>query len=165
MKRISTLLFAGLLVPVSVMAGETVTGPATIIDGSTIAVHGSTFRLADTVAPGRNQICSKDGTEWPCGQAAASALQELIAGRTVKCDALGQDMDGETLGVCYAGDDELNRAMIASGMAVVHWQVGLDYAEVQSVAKAARLGLWAARFDDPWEWRQKHAAVAAEPHS
>ena len=165
MKRLSTLLFAGLLLPVSVMAGETISGPATIIDGSTIKVQGDTFRLADTVAPGRDQTCTKDGAAWPCGQAAARKLRELIAGRSVKCDALGQDFDGQTLGVCYAGDDELNRAMIASGMAVVHWQVGLDYGEVQSVAKAAHLGLWSTHFDDPWEWRQKHTASAAEPHS
>ena len=165
MTRISSLIFVGLLLPVSVMAGETVSGPATVVDGSTIAVGGSTFRLADTVAPGRGQVCDKDGSHWPCGQVAVEALQQLIAGRTVKCDALGQDLDGVAVAVCYAGDEELNRDMIASGMAIVHWQVGLDYAEIQSIAKAAHLGLWAARFDDPWEWRLKHTASAAAPHS
>ena len=166
MKRTSSILLAALLLPAAaVMAGETVSGPATVLDGSTLAVGGITFHLADTVAPGRDQICRREGADWPCGQAAAAKLAELIAGRTVKCDDLGRDLDQQQLAVCYAGDEELNRDMIAAGMALVHWQVGLDYAEVQSVAKAAHLGLWSASFDDPWDWRRKHAAAASAPHS
>ena|ERR1700688_3230540 len=165
MKGVSSVLFAAMLLPAAVMAGETVAGPATIVDGSTLEVAGTTFRLADTVAPGRDQVCRKDNADWPCGESAVHTLQRLIAGRTIKCDALERDLDGFQLAVCYAGDDELNRAMIASGMAVVHWQVGLDYAEVQSVAKAAHLGLWASIFDDPNEWRHKHAATPQLPHS
>ena len=171
MKGAASIAFAALLLPVAVMAaesgvmeGQTVSGPATVVDGSTLEVDGTTFRLADTVAPGRAQICRKGSADWACGEAASRTLQGLIAGRTVKCDALERDLDGYPLAVCYAGDDELNRAMIASGMAVVHWQVGLDYAEVQSVAKAARLGLWASSFDDPYDWRHKHTA-ASDTHS
>jgi endonuclease YncB( thermonuclease family) len=165
MKRTSSILLATLLLPAAVMAGQTVSGPATVVDGSTLAVDGVTFHLADAVAPGREQICRREGADWPCGQAAAAKLVELIAGRTVKCDDLGRDFDRQPLGVCYAGDEELNRDMIAAGMALVHWQVGLDYAEVQSVAKAAHLGLWSASFDDPWDWRRKHEAAASAPHS
>jgi len=165
MKSVPSIAFAALLLPAAVMAGETVSGSATIIDGSTLEVGGTTFRLADTVAPGREQVCHKENEAWPCGQSAVNTLQRLIAGRTVKCDALERDLDGFPLAVCYAGDDELNRAMIASGMAVVHWQVGLAYAEIQSVAKAAQLGLWSSTFVDPTEWRHAHAAGGDPPHS
>ncbi len=145
------------------LADEILSGPADVIDGSTLKVEGETFRLADAVAPGLAQTCSKGGGSWPCGEAAKQTLNDLIAGRSVKCEPLGRDIDGHRLAVCYAGEEEINRDMIAAGMAVVHWQAGLDYGEVQSVAKAARLGLWAGTFDDPWDWRHAHAAPSPAP--
>ncbi|HUC61259.1 MAG TPA: thermonuclease family protein [Alphaproteobacteria bacterium] len=133
-------------------------GPATVIDGSTLTVSGVTYYFVGVLAPALKQTCYKNDnkTVWPCGEAAAEELHRLIDGRSVRCASVGRDGAGHNLGVCYAGELELNRAMVASGMAVIRWQLGLDYTEVQAEAKTARIGLWQGNFVDPAEWRSQH---------
>ena len=133
-------------------------GPATVIDGSTLTVAGNTYYFVGVLAPALEQTCYKSDnkTQWPCGKDAADELRGLINNRPVRCASVGRDGASHNLGVCYVGDLELNRAMVAAGMAVIRWQLGLDYTEVQAEAKTARIGLWQGSFVDPAEWRSQH---------
>ena len=56
-----------------------VTGPARVIDGDTIEVHGLRIRLHGIDAPESRQLCRLDGKPWQCGKDAANALAGKIA--------------------------------------------------------------------------------------
>jgi len=147
------------------VAGETLVGPARVVDGDTLEISGRTVRLIGILAPAIDQKCQRDGQDWPCGRKAADRMQELIAGRPVRCLAAGRDSDGATAGLCFAGGLELNRALVADGYAVARHWVGLDYDETEETAKAARLGIWSGSFTDPEAWRARHASAEAKPAS
>jgi endonuclease YncB( thermonuclease family) len=111
-------------------------GMARVVDGSTLALQGALVRFVGVLAPGLGQICQRDGRDWPCGQEAAQRLAKLIAGRPVRCTVAGRDEQGGLSGLCFAGETELNRAMVADGLAVTNDPVGLDYGEPEAEAKA-----------------------------
>lgn len=166
--RAGVVVLSGLVLwaaPAAAQVGDSISGPATVIDGSTLRVDRTKVRFVGAVAPGLAQTCQRHGETWPCGKAAAHTLSSLIAGRPVRCSLVSEDIDGTLLGLCFAGETELNRAMVGAGMALAQTQAGLDYGEPQAIAKAARAGLWAGNFVDPNEWRQQHAADAVPPHS
>ena len=61
-----------------------VTGPASVIDGDTLEVHGQRIRLHGIDAPESRQLCRLDGKPWQCGKEAANALADKIASYTRK---------------------------------------------------------------------------------
>lgn len=137
-----------------------VVGVATVIDGSALKVQGTLIHLFGVMAPGLKQTCELGITPWPCGEKAAEKLTALIEKRQVRCGEVEREPNGTPLAVCFAGETELNRAMVSAGYAVVRWTSGLDYSEEQAIAKAAAQGVWAGTFEDPWTWRKKHESVA-----
>lgn len=149
----------------SAQGNDSDSGVAKVLDGTTLMLAGNTYYFVGVLSPDLNQTCYKDDNKviWPCGKVAADTLVSLIAGRPVRCASVGKDGAGHNVGVCYAGEIELNRAMVASGMAVIRWQLGLDYTEVQAEAKTARVGLWQGSFVDPAEWRTQHSGNGAPP--
>jgi endonuclease YncB( thermonuclease family) len=166
MRIASVILLASVLgLPLGAAAQEqgSASGQATVIDGSTLKVDGVVYRFVAVMAPGLHQTCTRNGVSWPCGEEAARLLAKIIKGRSVRCSEVGQEGDHQPLAVCYAGETELNRAMVDTGMAVVHWQLGLDYTEAEAIAKAAHAGLWSGTFADPWKWREEHSTASQKP--
>ncbi len=141
---------------------DSLVSAARVVDGSTLALRGTLVRLVGVLSPGLEQICQRDGRDWPCGREAAQRLATLIAGRPVRCTVAGRAAQGGLSGLCFAGETELNRAMVADGLAVINDPVGLDYGEPEAEAKATGAGLWAGSFTDPALWRSRHAAAAAK---
>jgi hypothetical protein len=66
---------------------------AECIDGDTLIVDGTDFRLDGIDAPEFNQIClDEKGEEWLCGRDARDALAKLTANcATVRCEDKGPD--------------------------------------------------------------------------
>jgi len=63
-----------------------------VIDGDTLTLRGTKFRLDGIDAPEFNQIClDEKGQEWNCGVAARDALAKLIENCAVKCEDKGPD--------------------------------------------------------------------------
>jgi len=119
-------------------------GDDLVIDGKRICLHGiDAFE--------RSQTCTKDGTAWPCGMEAWRTLQELVAGRQVRC-VLAQTSEtrGRPVMRCYTGDLELNAEMVRLGLAVdcVRFSKG-RCAAIEQEARAARRGAWAGTFVQP----------------
>lgn len=162
---------------------ETVTGPVKVIDGDTLDIARQAgrevvrirVRLHGIDAPENVQQCENaDGWNWPCGQAAAEALRELIglgaadADRwdvttnlgmmpdlpEVTCEGTGRDRYGRLVAVCHARDIDLNRFLVAEGLALAYREYSTDYVEAEDAARKAGRGLWAGRFIEPWKWRR-----------
>jgi endonuclease YncB( thermonuclease family) len=136
-----------------------IVGRASVIDGDTIVIHGAHIRFYGIDAPESGQSCTDaGGRSYRCGQRAALALDNEIAGRAVSCDNRDVDRYGRIVAVCAAGGVELNRWMVAQGWAVAYRRYSSDYVPDEAAAKSAGRGIWAGRFEMPEAWR--HAASA-----
>ena len=124
---------------------------AVAVDGNTIRMEGTTYRLWGIDAPELDQRCYPQG--WRAGIVAARALATLIGRWPVTCEPRGQDGYGRTVALCRAGGRDLGAAMVVSGLALAVTADGGDYAEQEMQAMRARVGMHAHACLTPWEWR------------
>lgn len=133
-------------------------GTPRVGDGDSLTIGGERIRLVGIDAPELRQSCLREGTEYACGERAREALVDLVAGRTVVCEARERDRYGRLLATCRAGDTNLNRAMVEAGWAVAYG----DYGREEALAKEAGRGLWAGSFDPPSQWRRMHGGLVED---
>jgi endonuclease YncB( thermonuclease family) len=138
-------------------------GVARVIDGDTIAIDGRNIRLEGIDAPEQGQTCGRRffGT-WRCGAAAAEALEELVAGRTVVCESRGDDKYGRMLGICFVDGVDVNARMVLDGYAWAFVKYSKTYVREETEARANRAGIWTGRSDPPWVYREKRWAGAEQ---
>lgn len=129
-------------------------------DGDSLMVDDVEVRLFGIDAPELDQRCKKQGQEWACGREAATQLDNLLRGKTVRCEKTGTDRFGRTLARCLAGSTDLNRVMVGLGYAVAFRRYSTDYVSAEESAKVNRRGLWAGIFQMPADYR---SAESAEP--
>ncbi|WP_342358459.1 thermonuclease family protein [Terrarubrum flagellatum] len=131
---------------------EVVNGAAEAIDGDSIRIGQREIRLKGIDAPEYRQTCQGERGEVACGRDARAALVALLARGSLRCDISGRDRYGRDLGHCFAGEVDVNAAMVKDGHAVAFG----DFVFEEAAARSARRGLWATRFDPPSEWRRLH---------
>ena len=90
------------------------------------------------------------------GVAAAYALADLMRGRTVQCEAMGQDRYGRTLGLCRADGRDLGASMVRKGMAWAFTRYSSDYIQQEGDANFHRIGVHAHDCHKPWDWRARN---------
>lgn len=127
-------------------------GAARLVDGDSLFVGSSEVRLKGIDAPEGRQTCTRNGAPWACGNAARDELAGLIGRDEVVCRVVERDMHGRLLAYCTAGGRDLNKGMVASGMAVAYG----GYLREEGEAKLRKRGLWASEFTRPREWRDRH---------
>ncbi|HMN53463.1 MAG TPA: thermonuclease family protein [Sphingopyxis sp.] len=164
------LLLAGLAVAVwtSQPPAVTVAPLVRVIDGDSLSVQqeGSgalTIRLTGIDAVEYRQDCAHaDGSRWPCGHDARSALERLAGRGPLHCDYAAKDRYGRTLASCRTqsgpGAVDLGAEMVRQGWAVA---TGDAYAFEAAEAEAKRRGIWQGRFDTPADWRATHDRPAS----
>ena len=160
---LSTLCLALALAagPIGPPARAEVTGPPRVIDGDTLAVQGTVVRLYGIDAPELGQACRIGARTYDCGRIARTALLDLTAGVTVRCqlappspeDASPEDGADVRIGRCRADGYDLSEGMAYTGWALALRPVSERYVAVEERARAARRGLWKGRFVAPWDWR------------
>lgn len=124
---------------------------AQVIDGNTIKMDGTAYRLWGIDAPELGQRCYPQG--WAAGIEAARTLAAMIDKHPiVLCEARAVDPDGRTVALCRLGGRDLGAAMVESGMALA--SVG-DYAEQETRARQARAGVHGHACLAPSEWREQ----------
>ena len=144
-------VFALLLVLAAIgpaSAQESLTGVASVIDGGTIEIHGQRIRFHGIDAPESSQLCFRpNGEHWRCGQQASFALADRIGRATVSCQPRDRDRYGRTVAVCFKGNEDLNRSMVANGWAVAYRRYSVDYVADQDAARRSRFNIWSGGFD------------------
>lgn len=125
-----------------------------------ISVHdGDTLRCLD--ADNRQRKVRLHGIDAPeIGQAFGSRSREQLAslamGRETVVDHRGEDRYGRTLARLEVDGRDVNREMVAAGMAwhYVRYDADPSLAEAEREAREAKRGLWAdPRPEPPWDWR------------
>ena len=139
-----------------VLAGETMTGRPSVLDGDTLRLRGTVVGLHGIAAPGLSQTCeSGTGQSVECGLIAARALAEHIGEASIACEPRGIDRHRRTVAVCHLGGEDLGAWMVANGLAVADRFAATDYVAHGTKAWAKRRGLWAGVFEDPSERKRE----------
>ena len=135
-----------------------ISGHATVIDGDGVEISGTKIRLFGIDAPEIDQYCNRaDGTRWRCGQYATVELDRAVAGHEVACTVRDKDRYGRLVSTCRVAGVDLAEAQVASGFAVAYRKFTRDYVDEEDRAHGAKLGVWAGRFEMPWDWRSRAA--------
>lgn len=143
---------------------NTLVGPARVLDGDTIDIATRDrgvvrIRLEGIDAPEGGQRCQLKwyGT-WDCGRAATTALAQMTRDRVVTCDDRGPDKYGRSLGVCFAEGRDINAEMVRIGLAWAFVRYSDLYVAEERDARAAKIGVWQAPSQAPWDWRTAQRA-------
>ena len=130
-------------------------GDAVVIDGDTLRIEATTFRLVGIDAPELKQTCGVK-KRWACGLRAKEALTALVRMRAIVCLHRGEDVYGRVLALCYAGTKDVGELMVAKGLAITYGDRGHRYEAVQDRALRSLHGIWRTSFELPSEYRRKH---------
>jgi endonuclease YncB( thermonuclease family) len=130
-------------------------GEARAIDGDTLQVGEIRLRLHGVDAPELRQTCEDSaGDAWACGRRAASELAAAVAGGEIHCIGRERDRYQRLVATCWAGGRDLGQSLVAHGWAVAYRRYSVDYLRDEDLARYLTQGMWAGRFEMPWEWRQ-----------
>lgn len=134
-------------------------GAAKVEDGDSLKINRQRVRLVGIDAPELHQSCYKDGSDYACGVMAGDYLRGLIGSSEVECRWAEKDKYKRVLGHCFAGEIDLNRAMVLHGWAVSYSYAAEGdntYKREEQEARAAKRGIWQGRFQKPKAWRKEH---------
>ncbi|MCD9046751.1 thermonuclease family protein [Luteimonas sp. MHLX1A] len=155
-------LALALLTVLSPVAAAPIMGTASVVDGDTLRIRGTSIRLHGIDAPESDQHCTReDGRAWRCGQQAALALDDHIGRRTVSCEERDTDRYGRVVAECFVGGASLNRWMVRNGWAVAYRSFSTAYVPDERQAKAERLHIWSGTFVMPADHRRTGRARQA----
>ncbi len=144
------LAAAAAAIPFGVSALEAVTA----IDGDTLEISGTTYRLFGIDAPERYQTCTVLEKPWACGGQARDALTGLTAGRAVECTPAGIDDTGYATARCRANGRDLAAVMVQFGWALAVRAEAPEYLAIEQQASKDRAGIWRGDFVLPSVFRR-----------
>jgi endonuclease YncB( thermonuclease family) len=141
-------------------AARTFTGRYRVVDGDSLALAKTRFRLLGIDAPELSQTCARKGEQWNCGAEAKQALASFVVDNKVECKGSRTDKYHRLLVTCFGNGIDINREMVLRGMALAFG----DYQTEENKARDAHAGLWAGDFVRPGDWRRAHkASMEDEP--
>ncbi|MBT3397249.1 MAG: hypothetical protein HOB82_02445 [Alphaproteobacteria bacterium] len=133
--------------------GETISGPAFVVDGNTLDIGGVLIKLYGSDAPELRQFCVVQ-SRFECGYSAQAYLAGLVRGHEVHCEL---DAGPRNFGHCridgLVDGPTLAEQMIADGWAVSDRQVSRDFSDVELEARREKRGMWVSAFVRPAQWR------------
>lgn len=122
-------------------------------DGDTLNISGVfDVRLFGIDTPEHNQNCIVDGKEWNCGQEALRHLSSLVLGKKISCSNQKKEKYSRYLSVCKVNGQDINKAMIKKGLAIIYYSN--KYALEERKARVKRQGLWNSEFINPEDYRR-----------
>jgi endonuclease YncB( thermonuclease family) len=110
----------------------------TVVDGDTIKMAGTTYRLWGIDAPETHQT-GADG--WTAGRIATEYLVNLMHGHTVICEPRTKDRYGRTVALCRAAGVDIEAEIVRNGMAYAFVRYSRDYVSQEQAAHFQGLGV------------------------
>ena len=127
-----------------------------IIDGDTIHLNGKKIRFSGIDTPEIKQICFKDGVKNTCGITAKQILIDKISNNRIQCIEEGKDQYKRTLAECFVNNESLSTYLVREGFAFAYRKYSTKFIEDENYAKKNKKGMWAMKFEFPWEYRKKN---------
>ena len=126
------------------------------------AIDGDTLTVIDGAAAVRVRLAGVDAPEprQAGGSRSRQALEELVAGQTVRIDVVAEQPGG-ILGRVHAGGTDVAAELVRRGLAYRSASRGSypHLAALEGEAERARRGVWAdAAARRPWDYRAEQAA-------
>lgn len=140
---------------------QTFVGSAHVVDGDTLNMGETRFRLFGIDAVEAQQKCSRGGEEWACGQDASAALRGIVEGKSLDCHQRDIDPYGRIVAVCTVNGYDLSEQMARMGYAVALEDFSTDYVAAQEAAKSLSVGIWGGEFELPSHFREGDGATKA----
>jgi len=128
----------------SVLAPQIVlSGPYNVTDSVTLAVHGTSYRLAYAKGLKRDDVCmNAEARRFPCGLMGRASLQNLVRNNTISCTPVFYSDESVPRYMCLYGEIDLTAHQIAAGFAVPD-ALGLDrYGTESNDARSSAAGAW-----------------------
>tara|TARA_B110000240_G_C13302173_1_gene368978 strand:- start:276 stop:755 length:480 start_codon:yes stop_codon:yes gene_type:complete len=127
-----------------------------VVDGDTIHLDGEKIRFTGIDTPELKQSCINNGVKDPCGVTAKEILIKKIGDNQVECIGEGKDQYKRTLAECFVNDESLSSYLVRSGYAFAYRRYSKKFILDENYAKANQIGMWAMKFDYPWEYRKNN---------
>jgi endonuclease YncB( thermonuclease family) len=156
MLRICSIFVLGLWG--SVVAAETVSGVARVIDGDTLAFGARHVRLMGVDAPEMAQTCTREGRAWACGVAARAAMVARLGLRITTCTGAADDRYGRLVAVCRQDGADVAADLVGAGAILAYRRYSMAYVGLETTARAARVGVWAGQVEAPAAFRAARRA-------
>lgn len=121
-----------------------------------LSLAGKRILFGAIDAPLRGQRCYSVDREWNCASASAKILRDLAGDQEITCEARRIGGFGRAFGVCRAGEVDINRALVAAGMAVALPK------ETTCYVPAEGIGVWRGPFTAPADYREMLAGYLQE---
>ena len=125
-----------------------------VVDGDTIVLNGEKIRFSGIDTPELKQTCIQDDQKINCGMHAKLLLVKKIGNNTPKCIREGKDFYKRTLAECFVNSESLSKFLVRSGYAFAYRKYSTKFIEDEDFAKANKLGMWAMKFQYPWDFRK-----------
>ena len=125
-----------------------------VVDGDTIHLNGKKIRFTGIDTPELKQTCIKEGFIDPCGVTAKEILILKIGDNKVECISEGKDQYKRTLAECFVNGESLSSHLVRSGYAFAYRKYSKKFIHDEDYAKANKIGMWAMKFDYPWDYRR-----------
>ena len=127
-----------------------------IIDGDTIHLNNEKIRFTGIDTPELKQTCNKNNEIIYCGIQARQLLINKIGKKKVNCVKEGKDQYKRTLAECFVNNESLSSYLVRSGYAFAYRRYSKKFIDDEDYAKSNKLGMWAMKFEFPWDWRSKN---------
>ncbi len=146
---------------------STVEGRAQAVTGDAIRLNGLTYKLAGIEAPERAQACMRPGKRrWRCGEAAQTALERLVRGKTTTCKPSGSaDPAGRIAAACTVETRDIASDLVREGHVFAVSALFGGYGALETEARQKKVGIWNGEAERPSENRAKvwEAAKKSSP--
>lgn len=160
MARIAAIAVA--LLAATPVSAQVYFGSANAVDGDSLEIGETRFRLFGIDAVEARQTCDRNGEAWACGQDAAAALSALADGKSLNCTQRGSDPYGRVVASCTVNGRDLAEQMVRMGYAVALRDFSTAYVPAEEAAKSRGVGIWGSEFQMPSDYRASDPSIADE---
>ena len=127
-----------------------------VVDGDTIHLNREKIRFSGIDTPEIKQLCKKNNEVIKCGILAKELLINRIGKNKIKCFNEGVDQYKRILAECFVNNESLSKYLVREGFAFAYRKYSTKFIEDENFAKKNKKGMWAMKFEFPWEYRKKN---------